>query len=124
MQPRPPSGQQYQIERGDQSATVTEVGAGLRTCTAGDWAVLDGYAEDEMCSAGRGAALLPWPNRIEDGRYEFRGQSYQLALTEPERLHAIHGLTRWANWQALEVETGRVVMGVPQRERSAGGRAG
>ena len=39
---------------------------------------------------------MPWPNRITDGQYERDGRSQQLALTEPARHNAIHGLVRWA----------------------------
>jgi aldose 1-epimerase len=42
--------------------------------------------------------LLPWPNRLRDGRYEFGGKTYQTALTEPSKQNAIHGLARWMNW--------------------------
>ena len=95
---------------GDQRAIVTEVGAGLRSYTVADRDVIDGYREDEMCSIGRGQLLLPWPNRIEDGQYEFDGSVYQTPLTEPARHHALHGLTRWVNWTALEQAPDRVVM--------------
>ncbi len=61
--------------------------------------MLDGYAGDELCSSGRGQLLLPWPNRIADGRYEFDGETEQLPLDEPERGNAIHGLVRWAPWR-------------------------
>jgi len=54
--------------------------------------------------------LIPWPNRIEDGRYEFAGGSHQLPIDEPERRNAIHGLVRWEAWTAGEREPGRVVM--------------
>jgi len=96
-----PSGHQYVLESGNQRVTVTEVGAGLRDFTVGGEAVLDGYAEQEMCDVCRGALLLPWPNRIEDGVYEFDGRRYQTPLTEPTRRNAIHGLTRWSNWSLL-----------------------
>ena len=68
------------------------VGAGLRTYSVGGRAVIDGYDADELCPSGRGQLLVPWPNRIEDGRYEFGGRSHQLPLDEPERRNAIHGL--------------------------------
>jgi aldose 1-epimerase len=44
------------------------------------------------------------------GTYEFDGETYQLALTEPKSSSAIHGLVRWASWQAVEREESRVVM--------------
>jgi galactose mutarotase-like enzyme len=45
---------------------------------------------------------MPWPNRIRDGAYEFRGHRLQLPLTEPDRHNAIHGLVRWSTWQPVE----------------------
>ena len=38
----------------------------------------------EAATSGRGQVLVPWPNRIEDGSYEFDGKRMQLPLTEPE----------------------------------------
>jgi aldose 1-epimerase len=106
----PPSGFQIELVEGQQRAVVTEVGATLRGYRMGDWEVLDGFPADRMCSGGRGQPLVPWPNRLRDGRYEFGGTRHQLPLTEPERHNAIHGLVRWANWHVAEREPGRVVM--------------
>jgi aldose 1-epimerase len=105
-----PSGQQFVLTSGDQRAVVTEVGAGLRVYTVGDRDVVDGFAEDEMCSVGRGQLLLPWPNRIEDGQYEFAGRMHQAPITEPARNNALHGLTRWVNWTAVDQAEDRVLM--------------
>src|SRR5207244_12396456 len=69
-----------------------------------------GYPEDEICSAARGAPLLPWPNRLQDGQYEFAGVTHQTPLSEPDRRNAIHGLTRWLSWTARVEEADRVVM--------------
>jgi len=105
-----PSGQQYVLTSGDQRAVITEVGAGLRAYTVAGREVVDGFAEDETCTVGRGQLLLPWPNRIEDGRYEFAGRVHQAPINEPARHNAIHGLTRWMNWTAAEQAPDRVVM--------------
>jgi aldose 1-epimerase len=107
-----PSGRQFVLESGNQRVTVTEVGAGLRTFTVSGEAVLDGYGEREMCDVCRGALLLPWPNRIEDGAYEFDGRRHQLALTEPSRQNAIHGLTRWLTWTVVHLDRERVELGL------------
>jgi aldose 1-epimerase len=100
--PIPPSGQQHAIRHGDQVAVVTEVGATLRSYIVGGRDILDGFGVDEVCSAGRGQHLLPWPNRIRGGRYSFEGRALQLALSEPANGNAIHGLTRWVNWSDIE----------------------
>jgi len=72
--------------------------------------VLDGYEPSEIAASGRGQQLIPWPNRIEDGSYEFAGERHQLPLDEPERQNAIHGLVRWSPWRLAEREPGSAVL--------------
>jgi len=105
-----PSGEQITITAGDQQAVVVEVGGGLRSYSASGREFVDGYRADEMSSSGRGQVLIPWPNRLQDGSYEFEGRRHQLPLNEPERRNAIHGLVRWATWTVAEQEPHRVVM--------------
>jgi aldose 1-epimerase len=106
----PPSGEQHELAHGEQRAVVVEVGGGLRTYTVAGRDILDGYAADAMCRSARGQVLLPWPNRIAGGTYEFDGRTQQLALTEPETRTAIHGLVRWASWRVAEHDDDSVVM--------------
>ena len=108
--PPPPSGDQIELLLGDQEAVVTEVGAGIRTYSAGGRDVLDGYAADELASSGRGQLLIPWPNRIRDGAYELDGRRHQLDLNEPARSNAIHGLVRWSSWSVSERGADRAVL--------------
>ena len=63
----------------------SEFGGGLRSYAVGGHDLLDGYARDEMCTSGRGQVLIPWPNRLQDGTYEFDGRS---APTPPDRASA------------------------------------
>jgi aldose 1-epimerase len=97
-----PSGAQFEIRYGEQRAVVVAVGGGIRTYSVGDGAVLDGYDVDSACDGARGHTLVPWPNRVKDGRWSWRGADQQLALTEPEQHNAIHGLVRWVPWSALD----------------------
>lgn len=94
---------------------VVEVGGGLRTYTFRGLDILAGYPQDVRCTAGCGQLLIPWPNRIRDGRYTFAGQGHQLALTEPERGNAIHGLVRWASWSVQEQAEDTVTLGCRMR---------
>ncbi|MFL5869313.1 MAG: aldose 1-epimerase family protein [Thermoleophilaceae bacterium] len=105
-----PSGEQIELRLDDQSAVVTEVGAGLRAYSSGGRALLDGYGADEMSPSGRGQVLMPWPNRIEDGVYEFEGHSHQLPLNQTGESNAIHGLVRWVAWTVAEREPHRAVL--------------
>lgn len=109
---KPPamSGEQVELRHGDQRVTVVEVGGGLRTYAVGEREILDGYGEAELASFARGQILIPWPNRLADGAYEFEGENHQLPLSEPEKGNAIHGLTRWASWSVALREPARVRM--------------
>lgn len=98
MDVAPASGRQHVLVHGDQHAVVVEVGGGLRSYRVGDRELLDGYAESEAATAARGQLLIPWPNRLRDGRYTWDGVEHQLALSEPEKSNAIHGLLRWVSW--------------------------
>lgn len=97
-----PSGTQYEISAGGYTAVLCEVGATLRALELDGEAILDGFEETEPCSWSRGQQLVPWPNRVRDGRWSYDGQSQQLSLNEPDRHNAIHGLANWVPWLLVE----------------------
>ena len=107
-----PSGEQVEISHGDQVAVAVTVGGGLREYRAAGSPVLDGYDADQICDGGRGQLLVPWPNRLRDGAYEWEGQRLQLALDEPQLGHAIHGLARWMPWHVEDRSGARAVLGL------------
>jgi aldose 1-epimerase len=104
----PPSGEQLTIERGSVRATVVEVGGGLRRLVVRGLDVIDGFNGDEMAPSGRGQVLVPWPNRIDAGRYAWNGHAQQLPLDEVDAGNAIHGLVRFAGWSVLATSPARV----------------
>jgi aldose 1-epimerase len=105
-----PSGAQFPISHGNHAATIVEVGGGVREYAVGDRPVLDPYPLDSMCDGAHGTVLVPWPNRLANGRYQFDGVDYQVALTEPRKSNAIHGFLRWRSWDAVDHSASRVVM--------------
>ncbi|QGN33044.1 aldose 1-epimerase family protein [Microlunatus sp. Gsoil 973] len=96
-----PTGEQYEISSGPYRAVVTEVGATLRQLRVDGRDILAGFGPGDRISGGHGQQLLPWPNRLRDGRFTFRGTRYELPLSEPERHNAIHGLVRWSGWELV-----------------------
>jgi aldose 1-epimerase len=106
----PLTGQQYQISAGPYRATVTELGAGLRELVYRQQPVIAGYEPNQLPPASAGQLLVPWPNRVDGGRYTFGGAEYQLALTEPGRANAIHGLTRWTAWTRIRQNASAVLL--------------
>src|SRR5690349_22463855 len=105
-----PSGEQIEFALANHRAVVVEVDGGLRAYSVGGRELIDGYGAAEMSSSGRGQVLIPWPNRLQDGSYEFDGRSHQLPLNEPGNRNAIHGLVRWSTWSVAERQPHRVVM--------------
>jgi aldose 1-epimerase len=106
----PLTGTQYTIAAGHYRATVTALGAGLRELSLGERQLIAAYDTGELPPHSSGQLLTPWPNRIDEGHYSFAGTDYQLALSEPARSTAIHGLTRWLPWDAAVQEPDRVVL--------------
>lgn len=94
----PASGEQHTLEHGGQRATVTEVGATLRSWERDGRELLDTFGLACVGDAYRGKVLMPWPNRLRDGRYRFGAREHSTPLTEPERDNAMHGLVTWVNW--------------------------
>ncbi|GAB3298494.1 galactose mutarotase [Epidermidibacterium keratini] len=110
LEPIAPSGEQWSIEYADQRLTVVQVGGGIREYAVGGSPVLAGYPASAKADAGRGQLLMPWPNRVRDGKYTFAGRDQQLALTEPARSNASHGLVRWSLWTLEAHESSRLVV--------------
>ena len=90
----PITGDQYAIAAGPYAAVVTEQGAGLRALTHDERPLTLTYDADEVAPAACGQLLMPWPNRVDHGRYSFGGESHQLLVNETARDNAIHGLVR------------------------------
>jgi aldose 1-epimerase len=97
-----PTGEQYEINSGNHRAVIAEVGATLRHFSVDGRDIVHGFDVTETIKGGRGQNLIPWPNRIRDGRYTFNGVNQQLALTEPARHNASHGLARYVPWVLVE----------------------
>ncbi|MDT0158119.1 aldose 1-epimerase family protein [Microbacterium sp. ARD32] len=106
----PRSGRQLVIEGHGYRAEIAGIGATLRTLTHDGRDLVVPFAADDVRPAYRGSTLAPWPNRVVDGRYAFDGAEHELALTEPSRGHALHGLVCWAEFEVRTAQADRVVL--------------
>lgn len=97
-----PTGRTVELSGHGVRASIGTVAAVLRSL------VIDGVAVTEPLPDGghprfaSGIVLVPWPNRLGDGRWVLDGQTQQLPLTEPDRRNAIHGLLRFADYEVRE----------------------
>ncbi|WP_234456431.1 aldose 1-epimerase family protein [Corynebacterium macginleyi] len=85
------------ISEGDYIAEVALWGGGLKSLTFQGQPLLETYKDKPPMLAG--VVLAPWPNRTADGQFTWKGEHYQLDITEPELNNAIHGLA--VNWWKL-----------------------
>lgn len=53
-------------------------------------------------SSSSSAIMFPFANRVQDGQYEFQGETYQLACNEPAKNNAIHGLLYKRKFELFE----------------------
>ncbi len=103
MTRRASSGTGYLLRHGGYRADIASVGASLRRLRWQGRDLVVPYDPEAVRPDYRGAVLAPWPNRVADGRWSWRGQAQQLPLTEPARRHALHGLVLWLDWQPRQV---------------------
>jgi aldose 1-epimerase len=69
--------------------------------------VIDGYrtADDAQQNAGyKSSKLIPFPNRLRDGKYTLDGKTHQLAITRPQEGHAIHGLWHSTAYEVTKIK--------------------
>ncbi len=96
-----PNGEESELDFAGQEVVCCELGATLRSYRWDSNDVIDGFRFDQRCHDARGQTLIPWPNRVEGGRYSWKSRSYQLEISEPNWQNAIHGLTRWQPWTLI-----------------------
>lgn len=102
---RAPTGIQFELEAdtpsGRATAVITEVAAGLRRFTVNGVDLVEPFAAASTPPKGAGIVLVPWPNRIRDGKWTHQGKTLQLALSEPAKGNASHGLLRFFPYRTV-----------------------
>ncbi|TDD61471.1 hypothetical protein E1263_07135 [Kribbella antibiotica] len=57
-----------------------------------------------------GKILLPWVDRIDGGKYTFRGADYETPISEHWNNSAIHGLALFLPWTPVRHRRDRLVL--------------
>jgi aldose 1-epimerase len=113
-----PAGLEIALEHGRHRLVVSEIGAGLRSWTIGGREVLASFTPATPDAAFSGKVLVPWPNRVRDGRYRFDGVEHRLEISEPERASALHGLVLWSRWEGVRSSSRRATFSYPLRPQT------
>lgn len=89
---------------GNGFSIVPDAGATVLEIRFGGQNILDGYDSPEALDAGKwgkSSVLFPFPNRLNKGRYQWLGKTYQFPLNNAATGNAIHGFARE---EAFEVQ--------------------
>lgn len=103
-------GNEYTIEAGDYRAIILQQGAALQSLTWQGKKIVVPSPTDQTVHACCGQILIPFPNRIEDGEYDFDGNHYLLPIDEHDRNNAIHGYGYRAMWDLVSLDAGSVTL--------------
>src|SRR5215207_2340494 len=100
-----------ELVSGDARLAVDLRGGGIRALSVAGWDVVDGYASGAVPSGRRGGLLLPWPNRLRNGRWSWAGRELQLDVSSAEKPNAMHGLLSWQPFAVLSRFSDAVTVG-------------
>jgi aldose 1-epimerase len=108
---------EHALERAGQRLVVSEAGGGARSWTVDGVELLASFPAGTRDAAFAGKPLVPWPNRMRDGRYTFEGRDHRVELTEPENRTALHGLTLSSRWLASRTARHAITLTHELRDR-------
>jgi aldose 1-epimerase len=108
------------LTAGDLRVTIDEAtGGAIVAFTSRDFQLLrpvaDFRLEAEHGRAVGGYPLIPYANRIANGRFSFGGEDFQLGLNFAGHPHALHGNAWMRVWTVLSADDRRAVIGLDHR---------
>jgi aldose 1-epimerase len=89
---------------GNGFSIVPGAGANVLDIQFKNHSILDGYTTPEELAAGKwgkSTVLFPFPNRLDEGKYKWLGETYQFPINNAATGNAIHGFVRE---EAFEVD--------------------
>ena len=102
------SGRELSCEAGDYSLSVVTVGAGISSLKWKGRNLVLPHKVTEVAPGWSGKMLLPWPNRIADGRYSWNDREYLLPINDRGTGTALHGLAGWLPWEIVDAPASHV----------------
>lgn len=102
---------------------VPEVAANVTEIRFSGRNILDGYTTPEELTAGKwgkSAILFPFPNRLRDGRYTWKGRDYVFPINNLATNNAIHGFVRHEVLQVERIELKKEMASITSRFHNDG----
>jgi aldose 1-epimerase len=105
------TGEPIELSTPRSSARIGTVAAVLRGLVVDGHDLVQPIPDDVAPPFGNGTVLVPWPNRVRDGRWTLDGAVQQLDITEPSRGNALHGLLAFTDYEVRERSADAVTLG-------------
>lgn len=105
------AGRHLVLEAHGTRAEIGTVAAVLRSVTVRGVPITEHYDGVGTPPFASGIVLVPWPNRVRDGRWTHEGAEQQLDLTEVARGNALHGLLRSTAYEVREQSASAATLG-------------
>ena len=118
-----PTGRQFELRSIDGRATaeVAQVGAALRAFAVDGVDLVPRYPREMPTPVASGVVLVPWPNRVRDGKWTQRGQTRQLAITHADKGITINAIGPGAIQTNLRANTVKILGADAPVMRGVGG---
>jgi aldose 1-epimerase len=105
------------------------LGGSIQQLIVNNVKIIDGISNDQKgiddyATTYKSSVLFPFPNRIEDGSYEFMETKYQLPVNEPSVNNAIHGVVYNKAFEISAVESEKDVSNIVLSYSSKGATPG
>lgn len=92
---------------------IAEEGAAIRRLCVDGVEIAVGIDEHRPVPFSCGAVLIPWPNRVRNGRWVHDGRTHQLDINDPCHESALHGLLRDTAHQVFARSASSITLGAP-----------
>jgi aldose 1-epimerase len=94
-------------------AVIAEAGAAIRQLSVDGVEITVGLDVDAPVPFFCGAVLVPWPNRVRDGRWVQDGRTHQLDINDGRYRSALHGLVCDTTHQVVARSGSSITLAAP-----------
>jgi aldose 1-epimerase len=101
------------------TATIARIGAALVAWSLDGTDLVEPGNLDAVGPYCEGIVMAPWPNRLEDGQWEFKGQTLEFPLNIQSQQNANHGLLIDHPYDVVEQTESSVTLGAMIHARMA-----
>lgn len=84
------------------TAMIAQVGAGLRSLKLGETEFVESCEPDEIAPYCAGIVMSPWVNRLDGGKWTYKGQVLEVPITIHDQQNANHGLLEFAEYRLVD----------------------